>query len=111
MTGSRNVSIIHVAGPLRAPMTAKVRHQVQALLRRGERQILVNLAGVSGLDAAGLGELVGAYNMASAVDGVLRITHPTRIVREFLRRVGLLDLLTGDSPGPRVRDHHNLPFR
>ena len=65
------------------------------LLRRGERQIVLDLARVRSIDAAGVGQLVRVYNLTRAADGVLRIVHATRWVREILERVALLGLLTG----------------
>jgi anti-anti-sigma factor len=93
---SQEVSVLHIEGPLRVPLNAELRHRVHALLRRGERRILLNLAGVSDLDAAGLGELVQAYNDTTAANGVLRIAGTPARVREFLDRVGLFDLLSAD---------------
>lgn len=95
---SHAVSILDVEGPLRVPVNARLRHDVRALLRRGERRILLNLARVSRIDAAGVGQLVRAYNMTSAANGVLRVVHATLGVREILERVGLFDLLSADLP-------------
>jgi anti-anti-sigma factor len=96
--GSRTgLSVLHVEGPLRVPVNADLAHRVQALLRRGARRILLNLARVSDLDAAGVGELVHAYNMTSAMNGVLQIAHTRGRIRELLDRVGLLALLSADS--------------
>ena len=92
--GSRAVSIVDVQGPLRVPVNQALRHEVRAALRRGERRILLNLARVSRIDAAGVGQLVRAYNMTSAANGVLRIVHATPWVRDILDRVGLFDLLS-----------------
>ena len=92
-----HLSILHIDSPLRAPVDAELRQRLQALLARGERRILLDLAGVSDLDAAGLGELVRAYNMTAAANGVLRIAHISGNVRELLARVGLFDLLNVDS--------------
>jgi anti-anti-sigma factor len=64
------------------------------LLRRGERAIVLDLARVSSIDAAGIGELVRAYNITAAMDGELRIMHATKRVRELLERAGLFDRLT-----------------
>jgi anti-anti-sigma factor len=85
--------VLHLEGPLRAPVSTELRPKVHALLRRGTRKILVSLAGVSDVDAAGVGELVHAYNMTVAAHGMLRITHAFGRVRELLARVGLLELL------------------
>ncbi|HEY6362082.1 MAG TPA: STAS domain-containing protein [Vicinamibacterales bacterium] len=88
-----DTAVVHVEGSLRAPVSAELRPKVQALLRRGKRKIVVSLAGVSDLDAAGVGELVHAYNVTVAANGILRITQAFGRVRELLARVGLLDLL------------------
>jgi anti-anti-sigma factor len=69
---------------------------MRGLLRRGERDIVLDLARVSSIDAAGVGELVRAYNLAAAMDGLLRVAHVTKRVREMLERAGLLTFLNGD---------------
>jgi len=88
-------SVLHVDGPLHARQGAELRNEIHAWLRRGHRAIVLGLAGVSEIDAAGMGELARAYNLAVAAGGTLRITQPTPRVREILDRVGLLDILTG----------------
>ena len=103
---SHSVSVVQVKGPLRAPVRSDLRREVRARLRRGERRVVVSLAGVPNLDAAGVGQLVRAYNMTIAAHGVLRIADATRKVRVVLQRVGLLDRLSADSPSdirPRTR--------
>jgi anti-anti-sigma factor len=91
------ISVLHVEGSLRAPVSTDLRHAVRVLLRRGERTIVVSLARVFEVDAAGVGELVRAYNMTTAADGVLRVVDVSPRVREVLARVGLLNLLSADS--------------
>ncbi len=91
------VRIVDVEGALRVPVTHDVRHNVRGLLRRGEREIVLDLAGVSRIDAAGIGELVRVYNMTMAVNGFVRIVHASGWVRELLERVGVLDLFTADA--------------
>jgi anti-anti-sigma factor len=57
------------------------------------------MKGVSRIDAAGVGELVRAYNMGSAVNGVVRIENASARVRKVLELVGLFSLLTrGGDP-------------
>jgi anti-anti-sigma factor len=74
-----------------------LRHRVRALLGRGQRAIVVDLARVPSIDAAGIGELVRAYNMTTAAEGVLRVVHASVWVRRLLESAGLLGLL-GDRP-------------
>jgi anti-anti-sigma factor len=71
-----------------------LRHNVRALLRRGERIIVLDLTRVSRIDAAGVGELVRAYNMAIAENSVLQIVNAAAWVQEILERVGLFDILS-----------------
>jgi anti-anti-sigma factor len=88
-------SILYIDGAFRAPLTAELRHTLRTMLRAGERAIVVDLSGVSKIDAAGIGQLVRAYNMTVAVDGELRIVRATAWVRHILERVRLFDVLTG----------------
>src|SRR5687768_3833420 len=99
---SHDVPVLHINGPLRAPLTTELRHDVRALLDRGERRILLDLALVSEIDAVGVGELVRAYNMTIAAEGVLRIAHAADNVREVIERVGLFGLLSVDSELPHL---------
>ena len=90
-------AVVRVVGPLRAPTNGNVRRQVQALLGQGQLRIVLSLAGVTDLDAAGIEELVQVYNATLAAGGALRIAHARARVRELLRRVALLDLLEDES--------------
>jgi len=92
---SRNRTV-HVAGPLQLPVGRSLRSDVHALLRRGERRIVVDLTAVSSIDAAGIGELIRAFNMTVALNGALRVVNATAWVRETLERAHLFDLLSGE---------------
>ena len=86
-------AILPVEGSLRAPVSAKLRRRVEALLGRGERQVVLDLADVSDIDAAGIGELVRAFNAMRAAGGVLQIAHASRHVGKVLQVTGVLGLL------------------
>ena len=88
--------IVPVEGPLRVPVNRALRHRVHALLRQGERIIVLDLGDVTRVDAAGVGELVRAFNLTVAVNGRLRITNASPWVQEVLERAGVLDLLAGE---------------
>lgn len=66
-------------------------------MRRGERTVVLSLAGVTNIDAAGIGELVRAYNLAMGAAGLLRVTGVPPRARTILDRVGLLHTLTAGS--------------
>lgn len=83
------ISVVQVEGPLRTPVSPSLRQEVQARLARGERALVINLAAVNDIDAAGIGELVRIFNMAIDEGAVLRLTHVAPRIREMLRRLGL----------------------
>jgi anti-anti-sigma factor len=91
-----DVCALHLQGPLRAPVPRELRHGVRDLLARGARAIVVDLARVPRIDAAGVGELVRAYNTTTGANAGLRIVHATVWVREILERVRLFDLLSAE---------------
>jgi anti-anti-sigma factor len=92
-------SVLEVEGTLRAPIDMTLRQNVEALLSCGQRRIVLNLARLSDIDAAGIGELIRAYQMTSAVGGVLQIAHADRRVRQLLEVAGVLSVLS-----PPARD-------
>src|SRR5512144_2048629 len=89
-------SILEVTGSLRMPVSDGLRQRVQALLACGERRILLDVSRLTHIDAAGVGELVHAFNITSAAGGVLQIAHAGGRVRRLLHLSGLLTLLTAD---------------
>ena len=80
-----NVTIIDVSGNVTLNDGAEqVRDKVRAVLQSGQRNVLVNLAGVSYMDSAGLGELVQAYSAASKAGGALKLLSPTKRLKDLL---------------------------
>ena len=88
--------ILYLDNVLGTATNRQVRHQIASLLRCGERQILVDLAQVTSIDAAGVGELVRAHNMAHAVGATIHFVNAAAHVRELIARVGLSDILLTD---------------
>jgi anti-anti-sigma factor len=91
---AENVCVLHLDGAFRAPLNGVLPYRVQVLLGRGKQTIVLDLARVWSIDAAGVGQLVRLYNLTMAADGVLRIAHVTTWVRELLQRAALFSLLT-----------------
>lgn len=91
---TRGPCVLYLEGVLRAPLDGMVRQHVRALLDHGERLVVLDLAGVSRIDAAGIGELVETYNLTLAAGGVLQIVHATAWVRQLLDLVGLFAILS-----------------
>jgi anti-anti-sigma factor len=93
ITRSKEEAVLHVMGALRAPTTGDLVRRVERLLQGGERCIALSLASVSDLDAAGVGALVHARNLAEAAGGHLRIVDAAGRTHALLARTGLLDTL------------------
>jgi len=100
---SERFCIVYIDGPLIVPVNPDLLTNVSALLRRSERGIVLDLSRVSRIDAGGVGELVGAYNIACAMSVSLRIVHANKWVREILTRAHLFDLLSVDGDAARSR--------
>ena len=98
----KRTNIVRVEGALRRPLSRGLRHNVCTLLLRGERRIVLDLSAVSRIDAAGVGELIRAFNMAAATNGVIRIVNATARVREMLERAHLFDVLSGEREVERA---------
>ena len=92
--GCQMHAIVHIAGPLQAPLDDGLRQSVRRRLLQGCRDIVVDLADVPAIDAVGIGELVDVYNMAADQRAELHIARAVAQVRDTLERVGLFDLLS-----------------
>ena len=62
----------------------QIRDKVKGVLLEGKRHILINLAQVSYMDSAGLGELVQAYSTVSKQGGALKLLSPTKRLKDLL---------------------------
>lgn len=62
-----------------------VRETVRDLIGKGQKQILLNLADVSYIDSAGLGELVGAYATMTNQGGQIKLLNAQGKVRDVLQ--------------------------
>lgn len=90
----RAASVLEVGGSFREPVDNDLRDDVATMLKRGRRRIVLDLARVSDVDAAGVGELVRAFNLVYAAGGELRIANASERVEHFLRVTGVLALVT-----------------
>jgi anti-sigma B factor antagonist len=79
------VTILDVSGNITLNDGAEqVRDKVRSVLQQGQKHLLVNLAGVSYMDSAGLGELVQAYSTAAKQGGKLKLVNPTKRLHDLL---------------------------
>jgi anti-sigma B factor antagonist len=62
----------------------QVRDKVRSVLQQGHKFVLVNVAKVSYMDSAGLGELVQAYSTVAKQGGKLKLVSPTKRLQDLL---------------------------
>ena len=86
--------IIPLEGALRVPADSRLMARVHGALRFGARRVRLDLSRLSSIDAAGVGELMTAFNATKAVGGVLDIVHAGSRVRRVLEVTGVYGLLT-----------------
>src|SRR5215471_15423846 len=80
-----SVIILDVSGSVTLNDGAdQVRDKVKSVLAENKKHILVNLAKVSYMDSAGLGELVQAYSTVSKAGGALKLVSPTKRLQDLL---------------------------
>ena len=80
-----DVTILDVSGNVTLNDGAEqVRDKVRSVLQQGQKHVLVNLAKVSYMDSAGLGELVQAYSTVAKQGGKLKLVSPTKRLQDLL---------------------------
>jgi anti-sigma B factor antagonist len=85
-----DVAILLVYGRLDIASADALGRAVDRLLRFQWRKLLLNLADVDEIDAAGLGALAHIHSMARVVSASVKLAHLTPPVREALDRTGLM---------------------
>jgi anti-sigma B factor antagonist len=80
-----DVTILDVQGTVTVGEQAeRLRDKVRSVVQEGARRILVNMAGTSYLDSAGLGELIAAYTSAKRHGGTLKLLNTTKRLTDLL---------------------------
>jgi anti-sigma B factor antagonist len=86
------VTILDLDGELRAGGARVALHDtIGRLLEEGRSQILLNLAGLTAIDASGLGELLQSNAELDKSGGQLKLLRPARALREMMSITKLLD--------------------
>jgi anti-sigma B factor antagonist len=79
------VTVVDISGKITlGEASTALRAAVAAALAKGSKKILLNLADVSYVDSAGLGELVSAYTTVKNAGGSLKLLNLTKKVSDLL---------------------------
>jgi anti-sigma B factor antagonist len=86
-----DVAILDMSGKMRIGESGIVFcDAIHSLVEEGQRQILLNLEGVTHVDSTGLGELIASHNTLDKKGGRVKLLHLTRRVRELMILTKLL---------------------
>jgi anti-anti-sigma factor len=99
MKTREDICVLQIQGTLRVPMNSELRDTVAALLHRSQRRLLLDLARLTAIDAAGVGELIHAFTLTNTAGGVLQVARARWHVRHLLDISGVLDKLSYE-PAP-----------
>lgn len=84
------VTLVDISGRIQlGEESAALRDLVRDLLSKGQKQILFNLGGVSYIDSAGLGHLVGAFTSVRKLGGELKLLNLTKNVHNVMQMTRL----------------------
>ena len=94
-----NVIVLDLSGQITFTQGDLVfKDKIHSLVHQGHKNILVNLANVTHVDSAGLGELVSAYTTAARAGGSMKLVNLTKRLTDLLTITKLLTVFdTFDS--------------
>ena len=90
----QDVVIVKITGEitLKKRGDALLHDKVRSLVQQGHTKLLIDLAAVSYVDSAGLGELVQAHSITRNGGGSLRLFSPTKRLHDLLVVTDLVKL-------------------
>ena len=101
-----NVKVLDLSGQITLAKgdDQLLKDKVNSLVHQGNKRILVNLANVTHMDSAGLGELVGAYTTVTKSGGSMKLVNLTKRLQDLLSITKLLTVFdTFDSEPEAVK--------
>ena len=80
------VAILDIDGPITLGQGSAelLSDKIRSLLQQGQRQLIVNLAGVPYIDSTGLGALVHSFATATRQGGALKLLNSTKKLHDLL---------------------------
>jgi anti-sigma B factor antagonist len=96
---SGNVRVLDLTGQITFTQgDLLIKDKINSLVHQGHKNILVNMANVTHVDSAGLGELVGAYTTVAKAGGSMKLVNLTKRLHDLLSITKLLTVFdTFDS--------------
>ncbi len=83
----------------------QLKDKINSLVHQGHTNILVNMANVTHVDSAGLGELVGAFTTVTKAGGSMKLVNLTKKLHDLLAITKLLTVFdTFDSEQDALKE-------
>ena len=94
-----NVTVLDLSGQITFAQGDQLfKDKIHSLVHQGHKNILVNMAKVTHVDSAGLGELVAAYTTLARAGGSMKLVNLTQRLTDLLTITKLLTVFdTFDS--------------
>jgi anti-sigma B factor antagonist len=101
-----NVTVLDLSGQITfTEGDQQFKDKIHSLVHQGHKNILVNLANVTYVDSAGLGELVGAYTTVTKAGGSMKLLNLTKKLHDLLAITKLLTIFdTYDSEQDALKE-------
>jgi anti-sigma B factor antagonist len=88
-----DVSVVDVVGRITlGEGSVALREVLRDLVRKGQKNILLNLGGASYIDSTGIGEIFTGFNAVDNNDGQLKLLNLTKRVKDLLQITKLYSL-------------------
>lgn len=81
---TNGVTVIDISGSITLAEASELSEMVHDVVRKGRKQIILNLRDVEYLDSSGIGQLVSGYATVKKNGGELKILHLSRKVQALL---------------------------
>lgn len=86
-----NVKVLDLSGQITFTQGDQLfKDKIHSLIHQGHKNILVNMADVTHVDSAGLGELVSAYTTVTKAGGTMKLVNLTKRLTDLLAITKLL---------------------
>jgi anti-sigma B factor antagonist len=110
---NQSVMVLDLKGDIRIGEGNIHLHNILRLLvEKGEKKILLNLAGVSYIDSSGLGELVAGFSTLQKAGGEMKLLNLTKRVTELMvitKLLTIFDIFEGETEA--VESFNNSPVK
>lgn len=84
------ITVLDLSGKITLEDSGQLKGKVTSLFGAGHKQVILNLAGVSYIDSAGLGEMVGCHTTAQREQGAIKLANLGKKSKDLLAMTKLI---------------------